>query len=412
MERCFFLFCECPTDQMKPADSELIERELDTLAAFRKLENKEHDKRIARRVGEWLLWRESHLGLRGRDANHLCSLDCREHIRKLDNEMPLYGCDIGGKHHYCRKSSATCHTCYIDKDCSYFCVYTGFCVGKQEAVYRYFNRNKLGRGVRSPNYGCMGPPADDDDLSQLLVQQELQEQKAPLLLKQSRGGKKRKRRAGYNPARKKKKGIDLMREAERILDRILWETTPRKKLYGESLSKAKKRYGPILKSYVLECIRENQRISISAMDQIADSQMQSVGPVPLGKDLSLHRLYSSWIVRMWDITQSVNSEKRVRFSVRFDQHAIGLLYRLRRADIIKEDERTHEKIILLERDPWLEENLPDQKDLTHFGQKNGKDLFTKSDITSGIKHLVIALLYCEKDPRELWNILWNRTSTV
>lgn len=402
---------------MQPANmSELIERELDVLVALRRSKDKEF---INGRVKEWLRWRERRFGLREVDTTHTCNLDCREHIRKLDSDLPLYGCDLSGRHHYCRKSSATCNACYVDDNCSYFCVYTGFCVGIQEATYRYFNKDKLTKGLRDAEYSSMaggGEDGDDDQLSQaLLARQRVVEDKPVLFAAERKKGRKRKRkgRPAYNTTnagRRKPKGINLVREAGRVLDRILWSTGPRNKLYKKSHEKAKKRYGALLKDYVMRCARSNERISLPVMDRIVDTEMQSVGPRPLVKDLNLHNLYCKWIVLMWNLTQTVDSPKRTRFPVRFEQHAIGMLYRLRRADITKEDDESHEKVIIIKREPWLEENLPDQKDLTHFGQKNGKDIFTKNDITKGIKHLVIALLYCQKNPSELLNIFWNGAS--
>ena len=184
------------------------------------------------------------------------------------------------------------------------------------------------------------------------------------------------------------KNTNKLVEAHRVLDTILWDREPRAKLCDASMARARKEYGSLLKEYIEVSIKNGRMICLHVLDRVVDSRMNLVGPQPLVKDLEIHRTYAEAIIKMWTLTQAVTSPKCDRYRVRFEQHAIGMLYRLRMMSIIKDG------VVIVPQDPWLARNLPQQNDLHHFKPKTGTQVFVKNDITKGIKNLVMSLLHC------------------
>lgn len=321
--------------------------------------------RIETRVGEWLAWRRDALGREGVDYGHSCTLGCRQHILRIDPQLQLYGCNLSGRTHLCQRRAETCLAYYVD-EATHFCVFTGFSVGGQEMKWRYARKDKNVMGRRNGDTGVIPT------------------------------GKRKK--PSWNPfeMRKRRKRVpNKVEEAKLVLDIILWDRGPRKRLHTAALNKAKSAYGGLIKEYVEVSIRNGRMITMHVLDRIVDAQTAEVGPSPLTKDLGIHQAYSEWIVKMWNVIQAVESPQRERFRVRFEQHAVGMLYRLRNMDITKDG------VVILAKDPWLARNLPAQNDLQYFRPKSGRQPFTKNDITKGIKHLVMSLMLCEVPGEEL-----------
>lgn len=328
----------------------------------------EHWAVLHGRVHEWLSWRRDVLGQSGVDQGHSCSLDCRDHIQRIDPKLPLYGCNLSGRYHLCRLSAETCHFQYVDQG-THFCVYTGMRVGGQELTWRYCSKNK--------NTMCRKGAST-----------------APMI---SGGGAGKRRRWNPSDTRKRRKRVpNKVEEAKIILDIILWDQGPRKRLRTAAQRRAKAEYGLLIKEYVGASVRRQSPINMHVLDRIVSESTGDAAPRPLVKELWRHQSYAEWIVKMWNIvTEEVPAESRDRFRVRFEQHAIGMLYRLGSTDIRKDG------VVLLSRDAWLTRNLPPQSDLGHFRPKNGKQPFAKNDITKGSKHLVMALQLCDVPGEEL-----------
>lgn len=399
-------------------EARLIENALDMVARQRRSQER---KSINAPVRDWLRWRMAHYGKQGVDHSHQCTTNCKNYIRRIDYSMPLYGCDLSGKHHYCESCQTTCTACYLDEDGSYFCVFTGTCVGQQQK-WRYcpINQDKSGRQEASEglDYDDNWQENDDDDDGTAEANAfddnnnddpDNLEESAHLMLGDEEGEgaalPRRKRRVhrflraeGTTPVRSKRQkttgSASLLDEARRVLDLLLWDTVPRKKLYSEAVARAVKGYAWSIKKYVEWCAAHRILLSIPTLDQIVDDKLSKLGPKPLEKDLARHEQYAFWILTMWNIMQA-SRLARDRFHVRFEQHAVGMLYRLSANDITKEG------VVLLPKDPWLEENLPETKLITHFGRKTSKPLFTKSTITKGNKHLTMSLLHSPDDAHKL-----------
>ena len=325
------------------------------------------------KVAEWLRWRRDTLGRPHVDWGHVCGLGCRDHVRKIDPMLQLYGCDLSGRSHLCERRPETCEAYYVESG-SRWCAFNGKQVGglagSQEHIWRYAR--------------ARGRHASREDGHTTFILPRGVRKKAP-----------RVPHTLYRQRTRRKKVPNKVEEAKAVLEIILWDTAPRKRLHMAAVKKSKADYGALLKEYVYVSAQNRTMICMHVLDQIVDTCTVDQGPLPLAKDLGTHARYAEWIVKMWNVTQAVDSPHSERFKVRFEQHAIGMLYRLRTTNITKD------RVIILHKDPWLAENLPAQDVLGHFRAGSGRKPFCKNDITQGIKHLVMSLMLCKIPGSEL-----------
>lgn len=409
-----------------------------------RLTEKTKGQKLEQLKNQWLQYRRMITGRIEVDEGHTCTVKCHEtgQIRKLPPLENVYGCLTSGAFHECHQDQYRCADVYTTRDGEMLCVFSCLFLGGI-ATTSFYNPSKDGGGARVDDMFHHNNKAKNKFSIPKLERERWTGSTVPLEMPAKASLKRKRGRNERKPSRMRllsasspatlsshfilslvnqteeqaafiqhqqqvlfrkcdkviERGAEFLRaEVQGIIHDLLWNNHMRYQLRQEREKKCEGKAKKRMRNYVEECINDNPpvRPRVCDFDRVWNAAMKQARPSGepvhvqhLERDLQRESYYIDTILKMWYFAQSVETDRELKFAVRFRPFAVGLLYALAKgpivmyeaveaAEVVKDAEEwlrcsaeerkrlTQKKHIIIEKDEWLAENLPLAKELCYY----------------------------------------------